>query len=231
MALDIGNVHKTGRVSSDYYEYISDFQEGLLNVMKSNSVDESNLFALFLVIHSARQYSRIDPNEEAAYHTYINMFCAVLRHLIRQHPKTHRKPLWRYSLSFVRRTLYRTLATPDEDILLLSLDSLDAELPGNYSYQNLFTASPLYYTPQIDNSSLHNWNVRDILISLAANFRITYLDQFSNPSALATEIRIEKEKEFVKLLYDVRHRSNTFEKFQYIDRLFEVRLLHNFNLF
>jgi hypothetical protein len=221
-----------GQFSSDYYEYLSDFQEGLLKVMRNNSVDESHFFALFLIVDSTRRYSmNIDPNEAAAYHTYLNIFRSVLESLIRQHPRTHRKPMWRFSLSFIRRLLVSSVAVRDRDMLLRSLDPLDAELPGNYNYENLLTASQLFYAPQIDNSILHYWNVRDILISLGANFRLTYLDQLSQPSALAPEICIQKEKEFVKFLYDVRNRSNNFEKFQYIDRLFEVRLLHIFNLF
>ena len=224
VALDYQTAVNVGRCSSDYYEYLSDFQEGLLKVIKNNSVNESHLFALFLIIDSTNQYCRIDPNEVGARHTYLNLFCAVLAHLLRQHPRAHRKPVWRFALSFIRRMLYLSLATRDQDVLLLSLDSLDVELPGNYSFQNLFTASQLH-TPQIDNSILHYWNVEDIKASLGAGFRLTYLDQLNKPSALATEIRLSKENEFVKLLYDVRHRSNTFEKFRYIDRLFEVRLL------
>jgi len=110
-------------------------------------------------------------------------------------------------------------------MLFRSLDSLDNELPGNYNYESFWTASQLHSPPRIDNSLLHYWNVEDLVISLRTNFRLTYLDSFTKPSACGTDILIEKEKDFSKFLYDLRHRSNTFQKFHYIDGLFEVPLL------
>jgi len=106
---------------------------------------------------------------------------------------------------------------------VLSLDILDAELPGNYNYDDLWAGCQRDCRLQIDTSQIHCWNVEDMLLSLKSGFKVAYLKQITEVSNLGTEDSKKAELDLIKLISDVRHRSNSFEKHQYIDDLFEVR--------
>jgi len=216
-------------LSTDYYEYLSNVHEGLFQLLKTELVDEIHIFALFIIIEFTQRYCELDPSESEAFHTYVKIFSAVLQRLIQQHTYIHRKPVWRFVVTCLRRmNAYRPQLTPsvrDSGMLLEALDMFDAELPGNYNFEDLWVRRHGDCTLQIDDSLIHSWNVEDMILSLKTGFKRAYLYQFNRASTLDSKTVIERETDFIELLHNIRYRSKTFEKFQYIDQLFEVRHL------
>ena len=155
--------------------------------------------------------------------TFSKLFCAVLQSLIRQRPYTHRKPLWRFVLTCFRRVA-AILVYPSSEVLdplFYEGNLLDAELPGNYSYQDLWVSGLEYCTFLVDDSLIHAWNIEDIVLSLKTGFRRAFLPQLRQLSIFDDETINDREMNFIRL-FAVRHRSNMFEKYRYIDNLFEV---------
>ena len=214
-----------GRVRFKYYEYLSHFHQGLLRAIKSNTVDETHLFALFFIIVSSRTYSSFDPSESESGYTYCNVFCAVMEQLIGQHEYPDRKQVWRLALSYLRRcSAYPptdTVIVHDSEAQIQLMYFLDTQLPGNYTFDNMTVIPCQFSIPEIDKDSiLHFWNVIDVILSVRTSFQLTYRNQITGHWPM------EKETAFIQFLDAARSRSDGFQKFQYLDEVFEVRLLN-----
>lgn len=215
---------KLTKPPSEYFEYLSDVHKHLLQVLKTNLVVETHLFAVFILVETSYRYSLFDPAGKDAVWTYTKIFCSMLQCLIRQYPYPHRKPLWRFVLTCFRRNAAFGIFPISEasDMLFHQLDLLDAEFPPNYNYLDLWTRCVGDCTFQLDDSLIHSWNVDDMVLSLRTGFRRAYLPQVNPSSTLDSETIIDRELNFIQLLYDVRHRANAFERYRYIDSLFAV---------
>lgn len=70
------------RVPTEYYQYLSQFHNGLLLAIKDNTVDESHLFGLFFAVMSDRNW-RDRLLRGVIIYQYLPIFCATLEHLLR----------------------------------------------------------------------------------------------------------------------------------------------------
>jgi hypothetical protein len=206
-----------------YYEYVSHFHASLLSALRTDTVNETHLFALFIMILSSfRAYAgNGDMSESDGIFMYYDPFLAVLGRLVQQRAFPHQKELWRFSLSFLRRSCENfnknQPSTRTRHVLLRSMHFLDGQLPGNQSYETILFASIAGFDAHIANMSLHSWNVTDILLTIRANFFLTYGEQtVGGPS-------IQMESDFVHLLHSVRSRKNGFEKYSHLEDAFEVQ--------
>jgi hypothetical protein len=157
---------RVGRsIPSEYYEYFSKFHKGLLRDIKENTIDESNLFALYFTSMCALEYSReIDMEEPVAFHIYRNIFCAATEHLLGRRieyslPQIWRFMLFKFILSYVD-THTCTTVMQDSDIQLYSMQLFEKKIPG---MNNILTVTNQVITPScytgtiIDSYSIHHY--------------------------------------------------------------------------
>lgn len=219
-AMDI-SCRSGGAIPLEYYEYVSLFHDGLLSAIKENNVDETHLFALSLAVHNPLLYSLYPSEASAPYYTYLNLFCATLDHLIANTQNCPPKPIWSFTLLFLRRTYAYpqglTAIDHDSDTQLYRMHLLNTRLPAPNNFDGMFEPS-FYFTEEgSDFAFRYFWDVTDILCSLQSNFRILYRHRSNEPSNTGAD------NDFAQLLEAVRTRTNGFERLRYMDDLFEVR--------
>lgn len=218
-AMDI-SWQSRGAIPLEYYEYVSRFHNGLLKAINENAVDETHLFALSLAVHNPLLYSLDTDEAHEAYYTYLNLFCATLDHMIDDARTNSPKPIWNFTLQFVRRT-YAYPHDPaavnhDSDTQLYRMHLLNTKLPVLNSFDGMFEPSFFFTEEGADFAFRYYWDVVDILCSLQSNFRILYRRRPNDCS------NTEADKGFARLLGYVRSRTNGFERLRYMDELFEV---------
>jgi hypothetical protein len=200
----------------EYYEYMAQFHKGLRKAVRENLVDESHLLSLFLITECTTFLPQPDANE---YQTYVGVFCAVLENLILRCPYPRRKPIWTFVLCSLRRHHWLLWPVNDaSDAQANSLQLLDRQLPGyeDGSKEVLFKSTS-HPCRQFDRTQgLCHLNTMDVRISIETRFRLTYRHRVVNGTT------IEDEDDFRKFLHDVCTCTNGFEKYKYLDEIFEV---------
>jgi len=208
---------------TEYFEYVSRFLEELRTVINRDTVEEAHLFAVFIAIFHCFKPFFFDRK---AYHTYIGVFCALLRKLMQQHENGLQiypgRPLWRQQLLCLRRS-YRCYDYTGDDpaTQVYSMHVLEINLPDYDS--DVHEALFLYEAPtggiwHDTYHRLHYFHILDLTCCLRSGFRFIYQHQgvaygkHDNTSALARLIDI------------IRDRLDGFRKYKYFDGIYRVRV-------
>lgn len=207
-----------------FYEYMSQFHEGLLRAIQSNTIDETHLFALHFAICCAGNSNQDKslPERKSEASVYSDGFLAVLHHLTVQISTTDSKfpsrHVWRFLLSFRRRVWHSTFKSEsvNDNRRLWSMHLLDSQLSNNSS--NLETNQMVVGCRSPDPLLFSYWDTGDILSSLLSSFRVSY----SNRAQLFGFLR--QDLVVAEMLDAVRGRANGFEKLHRLEKEYEVAL-------
>ena len=213
------------RLPTEYYEYLSQFHNGLLLAIKDNNVNESHLFGLFFAVIFARD--EYGSGCGTMSNSYLPIFCAAMEYLLRQTPILDGKFLpqyiWWFMLSYLRRISMGqdvTEMTQHSDAQFHYMQILDHTLRINYKIGNginRFLSSGGDCSQDRDFSLY--WDVNDILASLEAKFRIAFRYQSRLLKVLDTD------EEFCLFIQSVSSRNGGFENLGYLDNAFKVILI------
>ena len=209
-------------IATDYYENLSRFHESMSRALKEDIIDESHLVALHYAIRCSKMHSMLDTLHVQASETriYSDAFVAVLKHLSRQFSTSTIFPsqyIWKFMLSFLRRTYPITLAIYADSVedsvnRQYSMHLVDIKLPGDAT--NLGIVERIIGYPDSKYSYVY-WDTRDMISSLKAGFMWSYSVQrySSGPQA---------DFAISNMLDAISNQTDGFEKLGFLRNELEV---------
>ena len=208
----------------EYYEYTSQFLNGLRKAIKENTIDETHLFAVFFAVLTGRMTAWFEPEESNTYFTYLGVFCSTLEHLINRQAKARRTnstPLWRLLLSHIRRLhrFLRSFATVTQDprTHFYPMHLLDIKIPWSNEMDPIVATLPGLALNIKWCSFLHCWDVTDLTMSFQSAFNHICRRPAGTTAAIDTATALKR------LIDSIRRGSDGFEKFKYLDGIYQVK--------
>lgn len=211
------------KLTTDFYEYISHFHEGMSQAIQTGTINETHLFALYLVSHI--YWNRDIGLEEltSEWHIYLEGFLMVLARLTSEANATNSKfpsrDIWRFLLSLYRRAWFNRASldglAEKLHYLPLSMHLLDNQLTRGGS--NLETSVKIagYSGPYF---LFLYWDTLDIIHSLIAAFSLSYGTRYFGLGFVRQDLAL------VEILDGIRSRTNSFTRLHRLEKEYEVTL-------
>jgi hypothetical protein len=210
------------QIHRDFYKYLSHFYKGIGRAIENNTIDETHLFALFYGVISTWMYTDRETavtgqNLEA--HVHLKGFLAVLEHLSPQISTSGSgfpsHLLWRFSLSFFRRSLDVYLMNLESiNDLRWSMHTLDRKLWRNVD--NIEVSEQIFGYSDRNHSACVNWDTRDVFHSLMAASCLWYRNRYYGSAFVGDDLTVEETVDAIS------NRYNGFEKLHSLEKEYEV---------
>lgn len=205
----------------EHIEYLLYFQQGIRDAIHKNTVDETHLFALYFVIlgfynqNRRSSQTRTSDDSESELETYIQIFSAVIEHLVKEssnisYDSTSRK-LWKVALSFVRRTL----SSASTVTRLSAMHLLDSSLSNSVHSEDAFDQNIISRTGY-PSATAGYWDTLDTIYSLKAGFKSSYKGGIINSEISQTNLSIGT------ILETLKARTGPFRKLNSVEKTFQV---------